>query len=459
MIRNFKIRLGYAPTRRTDPFPDPAFAIKNERIIRAATEKLLAHLGDAELVGIDWLNEEGLLKEPLEADAVADYFLKEKVDALFVPHANFGCEEAVGRLAARLKVPVLLWAPCDDTFPERMTDSQCGMFATSMALSRWNIPFTYIENCSASDSVFAEGLDLFIRTACVVKEFRHMRIAQVCQRPRAFLSVRYNEAELTEKFGIEVVAVDSTELVRTFDEAMSKERDVEERIEEIRKKTDVSRMEDEKLRRSAAAELALEQIARVHGCNAMASQCFELFEAIKKIWPCAAFGNLTERFLPVACETDVHGAISSALLQAAARGETSTFLTDLTVRHPENKNAELLWHCGVFPPSLAKDQKAVTVGMGVNTYELKSGNLTVCRFGGLHGRYQLFADEAHTTAGPSTDSSYVWMEVDDWKKWERKFMYGPYIHHVSAAHGKYAAALREACRYLGIEADYADRAI
>lgn len=459
MIRGFKIRLGYAPTRRTDPFPDPAFAIKNERVIRAALEKILENLGDVELVGIDWLNEEGLLKEPLEADTVAGRFEKEKVDALFVPHANFGCEEAVGRLAARLKVPVLLWAPCDDTFPERMTDSQCGMFATSMALSRWNIPFTYIENCSASDPVFEEGLDLFIRTACVVKEFRHMRIAQVCQRPQAFLSVRYNEAELTEKFGIEVVAVDSTELVRTFDGVMARQQDVEERIEKIRKKTDVSRMEEEKLRRSAAAELALEEIARTHGCNAMASQCFELFQEIENIWPCAAFGNLTESFLPVACETDVHGAISSALLQAAARGETSTFLTDLTVRHPENRNAELLWHCGVFPPSLAKDQKAVTVGMGVNTYELKPGNLTVCRFGGLRGRYQLFADEAHTTGGPSTDSSYVWMEVDDWKKWERKFMYGPYIHHVSAAHGRYAAALREACRYLGIEADYADREI
>lgn len=457
MLRNFKIKLGYAPTRRTDPFPDPAFAIKNERKIRESLEKNLGKTGNVELVGIDWLNEEGLLKEPLEADTAADYFQKEKVDALFVPHANFGCEEAVGRLAARLKLPTLLWAPCDDTFPERMTDSQCGMFATSMALSHWKIPFTYIENCSGESPVFAKGLDRFIRTASVVKEFRHMRIAQVCQRPRAFLSVRYNEAELNEKFGIEIVAVDSTELIRTFNEAMKQSKRVEERIEEIRKKTDVSQMEAEKLMRSAAAELALETIAERHGCNAMASQCFELFEAIENIWPCAAFGNLTERFLPVACETDVHGAISSALLQAAARGETSTFLADLTVRHPENENAELLWHCGVFPPSLAKHSQAVTVGMGVNTYELKPGELTICRFGGMHGKYRLFADEAHTTQGPSTDSSYVWMEVNDWKAWERKFMYGPYIHHVSAAHGKYVAALREACRYMEIEADYADK--
>ena len=283
-----------------------------------------------------------------------------------------------------------------------------------------------------------------------------MRIGQVCQRPQAFLSVRYNEAELMEKLGIEVVAIDSTELVRVFEKNLSDTAAVEARMEEIRQKTDMREMPQEKFFRSAAAELTLEELARIHGCNAMASQCFELFEALQNIWPCAAFGNLTERFLPVACETDVHGAITSALLQAAARGDTSTFLTDLTVRHPENENGELLWHCGVFPPSLAKDGKAKTVGMGVNTYELKQGPLTVCRLGGLRGEYRLFADKAMTTEGPATDSSYVWMEVDDWKKWERKFMYGPYIHHVSVAHGSYAEVLEEACRYLPVTYDRAD---
>ena len=456
MFRDFKIKLGYAPTRRTDPFPDPKYAMQNEVVIRQALLSNLEKIGDVELVDIDWLNEEHLLKEPLEADTVAEAFQRAGVDALFVPHANFGCEEAVARLAKKLNVPVLLWAPMDDSFPERFTDSQCGMFATSMALSRAGAPFTYIENCRAGDAAFAEGLDLFIRAASVVKEFRHMRVGQVCQRPRAFLSVRYNEAELAEKFGIEVVAIDSTALVSTFEECLAQTEAVEARVAEIRKKTDVSEMEQEKLFRSAAAELTLERLARTHGCNAMASQCFELFEALQNIWPCAAFGNLTERFLPVACETDVMGAISSALLQAAARGETSTFLTDLTVRHPENENAELLWHCGVFPPSLAREGKAKTVGMGVNTYELKPGDLTICRFGGIEGKYRLFADEAHTASGPATDSSYVWMEVNDWRKWERKFMYGPYIHHVSVAHGRYAAALKETCRYIDVIHDFVD---
>ncbi len=63
---------------------------------------------------------------------------------------NFGCEEAVCRLASMMKKPVLLWAVRDDA-PEpegfRFRDAQCGVFASSTVLMRFGIPFTYITNC------------------------------------------------------------------------------------------------------------------------------------------------------------------------------------------------------------------------------------------------------------------------------------------------------------------------
>ena len=190
MFRDFKIKLGYAPTRRTLPFPDPKYAIENEKKIRNKTLEILEKLGNVELVTLDEVNEEGLLRDLMEADTVAELFKEKKVDALFAPHANFGCEEAVARLAKKLGVPVLLWAPVDDSFPERVTDSQCGLFATSSALLHLNIPFDYIINCRPDDPEFEEGLEQFIRVASVVKEFRNMRIAHVGSRPQAFLSVR-----------------------------------------------------------------------------------------------------------------------------------------------------------------------------------------------------------------------------------------------------------------------------
>ena len=41
----------------------------------------------------------------------------------------------------------------------------------------------------------------FVRIACMVKNFKGMRICQVGTRPAPFFSVIWNEGELMEKFG------------------------------------------------------------------------------------------------------------------------------------------------------------------------------------------------------------------------------------------------------------------
>ena len=163
------------------------------------------------------------------------------------------------------------------------------------------------------------------------------------------------------------------------------------------------------------------------------------------------------RGIPAACENDVHAAITSVMAVAAARYRTPSFVADLTIRHPENDNAELLWHCGSFAKRLKKkgaDGYIVEAGKGF--YELEGGDVTILRFDGLDGEYYMFAGEAKGVEGPVTNGSYLWVEVDDWVKWEKKFMFGPYIHHVVGIHGRYAEIIREACRYLGIHFDCAD---
>ena len=32
--------------------------------------------------------------------------------------------------------------------------------------------------------------------------------------------------------------------------------------------------------------------------------------------------------------------------------------------------------------------------------------------------------------GPETNGTDVWFETNNWKMWEEKLMFGPYIHHV-----------------------------
>jgi L-fucose isomerase-like protein len=197
------------------------------------------------------------------------------------------------------------------------------------------------------------------------------------------------------------------------------------------------------------------EVAQRYELDAIASDCWMIYSSMLGIRPCFVFGDVTERGLPVACETDVHGSITSVLLTAAARSETPGFIADMTMRHPENDNAELLWHCGPFPKSLVKQGvKPILTGCH-GQWEIKGGDVTIARFGADRGKYKLFADHVKGVDGPSTDGNYLWVETDNWVKWEKKLISGPYIHHIAGIHGKYAGILHEACKYMGdIEPDF-----
>lgn len=458
MKNKFKIVLGVVPTRRN--MFDRTAAMENKKQIWEKVNELKDD--NVELVSMDWLNDDGFLCRTEDVGQVLEFLRQAKVDALFMPHCNFGCEEVVAKLGKALNKPVLLWGPRDETppadFADRQADTQCGLFASSKALLRYGVPFTYIENCKVTDAAFEQGFKDFVRVASVVKAFRNMRIGQVCVRPKPFLSVMVNESELVERFGIEVIPISSTEILSTVQNILERKPEkLHKLVEDITHKVDCSTMSAEMLNNIAALELAFLETAEHYELSAIASECWSTFAHHLGIRPCFVFGDTTDRGLPVSCETDIHGAITSVLVTAAAMGETPNFLADLTIRHPQNDNGELLWHCGPFPKSLVKEGATPSLVKCVGQWELKGGDITLARFDALKGEYRLFADEAKGIDGPSTNGNYLWIETHDWVKWEKKFIYGPYIHHVAAIHGKYAGVLHEACKYMkGVLPDSAD---
>lgn len=204
-----------------------------------------------------------------------------------------------------------------------------------------------------------------------------------------------------------------------------------------------------------ATKLAVQELMEENNCSVAAFECWSAFPTLMGLCPCVVLGEMADNGMPLSCETDINGAITLAILRACNLFEESEFLADLTIRHPQNDNAELLWHCGPFPYSLKKDGVEAKLVDGQERFELKQGDLTVCRFDDVDGEYYLFAGEAKTTTGPETNGTYVWMETDNWKRWEEKLMFGPYIHHLGCVYGHYLPVLREVSRYLGIHFDNA----
>lgn len=469
------IVLGYVPVRR-DMFPVQAAEVLRDKI-RRRVDEILSRQADVELVGIDGLIPGGMLWKNSDVERIETFFREKKVDALFFPHCNFGQEEPVSQLARRMGVPVLLWGPRDPA-PEgenfRVYDTQCGLFATSKALARAHVPFTYIENCWLESPVLEEGIDKFIRVAAVAKAMKHMRVGQVGMRPRQFLSVKVNESELMEKFGIEITPVWTEEVTQVaaklrnglgetigalagielpvggrVKEGGTPDPRIKERMEDIASKFDYSAIGEEALEKIAVVELALEELARINHLDCLAFECWAYLTSEFGIQACFILGDLIDRGLVAACETDLHAAITARLLQAAARGQSAPFIADLTVRHPTNDNAELLWHCGPFPYSLRREGSTPKICSCKGFFELKHGDITVARLDQANGQYLLFADQVTGVDGPVTNGNYVWVETGNWPEWEKKLIYGPYIHHICGVHGNYADVMKEACKYIG----------
>ncbi len=451
-----KIKIGFAPTRRSI-FSAPD-AIKYANL----TRERLNELG-VEYVDITDINEEGLLYDENDRIKIREKFKKEEIKGLFIPHANFGTEYACARLARELGVPVLLWGPRDER-PEpngvRLRDSQCGLFATGKVLRRFQVPFTYMTNCRLTDPEFERGIKDFLAVCNVVDVFKHTRILQIAPRPFDFWSTICNEGELLEKFNIQLSPIPMPELTDEIKAAKAEGTKVAEVIAYCRENMNIA-IKDDELENVAALKVAMKNLAEKYGCNAVAIQCWNALQGEIGIMPCAANSLLNEEGIPVVCETDIHGAITALLAEAAANDGTRGFFADWTVRHPDNENGELLQHCGPWPISVAKEKPTIGYPLafshpGAVEAEAKHDYMTLCRFDGDNGEYSLLLGNAKGVEGPYSKGTYVWIEVENWKRLEAKIVEGPYIHHCVGIHKDVVPVLYEACKYIGIKPDLYD---
>ena len=110
----------------------------------------------------------------------------------------------------------------------------------------------------------------------------------------------------------------------------------------------------------------------------------------------------------------------------------------------------LMDHFGVSLAQVAAIQSAYALGR-MSTVFL-TGWITE-RFG---VRTSLLLGTAKGIDGPYTKGTYLWVEVENWKRLEAKLVEGPYIHHCVGIHKDVVPVLFEACKYLGVKPDLYD---
>lgn len=455
-----RVKIGVIGTRRNIFSKEDA--IKYNMLIIQRLKEL-----KIEYVDIMDINEEGLLFNEIDVPKIVDKMKSNKIDALFFPHCNFGTEDLVAKVAKEFNVPILLWGPQDEaplTDGSRLRDTQCGLFATGKILRRFQRKFTYLTSCRVSDYQFEIGIKRFLATANIVRELRGLTILQIATRPAGFWTMMVNEGELLEQFDIRIYPIGFTEIKKEMKRIQELHVEQVATVVSFIKQYMIIAVSEEDVVKTATLKLAIQSLANKHNCKAAAIQCWNALQSELGMFPCVANSLLGDEGFPVACETDIHGAITSIIAQAASVEDKLPFFADWTIPHPTNKNGELLQHCGPWPHSLMKNKPTFGSPFAFNhAYagalhgELRGGKMSIIRFDGDNGEYSLLLGQAKGIEGPFNQGTYVWIEVENMKRLEDKIVSGPYVHHCVGIHEDVLPQVYEACKYIdGLTCDLYD---
>ena len=461
---DYKVKIGLVPLRR-DCTPRPG--LFNWEYAEERGRKTVAYIKEhystenIEFVDLKGVIDVETLWNQDDVDKVVEHFNKQGVDSIVLIPANFGNEEAAGELAKKMNKPVLLWGPQDDTFYEdggRHTDTQCGIFAMSRQLLRMNVKFTYIVNCHVDSEIFAKGLMSFARVTCAVKNFVGMRVGQVGLRPQPFCSVVFNEGQLMEEFDIHVIPINLSVIQTKFNEILkTRKAELQEGAQKIRDMYIIDEETEPNLEKMWAFVIMYKELFEEYKLDAISAECWTAMQQLVGAMPCTSYGILADMDYIISCESDMHAALTQVVLKSLSFGQKKPFLGEFTTRHLENRNAELLWHCGPFAQSLHRKDEPCYCKKMREWFQVNEGHYTVARIDQNHGKYSIITGECDSTTGPYTFGTYMWAEFKDLDKWERKMVEGPYIHHVSEIEGSFTDEIREFCKYVpNIEFDLAD---
>ena len=457
---NYNVKIGLVPMRRnTTDRPKGTFLTwysaeqRGERFVKYIEDNFTTD--KVTFVDSKGLGHKDLIYDDASAAQIIERFKDSDVDAVFIINCNFGNEEAAADIAQALGKPVLLWAPLDDEYyvdGMRPTDSQCGIFGVSRQMQRFHIPFSHLPCCEVESDEFKEGFESFVRVACMVKNFKGMRIGQVGARPAPFFSVIWNEGELMEKFGIKIIPVNFAIIEQRMKAVMDeKSPEVEEIADYIRKNYKLDDLTPQYIDRMAAMTIMYKRLFDEFNLDVVSAECWTatpvMFDGLA---PCTVYGILNDMGYLISCESDIHCAMTMAMLKCATLGEGKPLFGEFTVRHPENKNAELLWHCGPFPISQKAESGIDSEARLVNQrswFRGKDGKYTIARLDQESGNYMILPIVADTIEGPQTHGTYIWVEFDDLKKIEDRLIDGPYIHHFVEMEGDFKKEIKEFCKY------------
>ena len=394
---------------------------------------------------------------------------RDEIDGIIISAPNFGDESSTVNAIrlADLGVPVLVHA-FDDNLDkldlDNRRDSFCGKLSICSNLYQYAIPFTVtkVHTCSPDSEAFEKDIEFFNSVCSVVRGLRNIRIAQFGARPAAFQTVRYSE-KLLQRSGITCIPIDLSEVLAAAKNYSDKDR-IEEKIQQIRAYGAVpAYIPQESIERSAKLTLAVENLLEVNQCQAGAFQCWDSLQNNFGCASCLTMSMIGETGKPIACETDVAGAVTMLALSCAS-GKPSGYF-DWNNNYGDDRDKCILIHCANYPKSFfASDFEISNLDIlgaslgydkcfGACKGRVAAGDVTYARIStdDFAGKIKCYVGEGRLTNDPiDTKGGPAVVQVPELQKLMHYICNNGFEHHVAMNRALVSDALEEALgKYLG----------
>lgn len=316
-----------------------------------------------------------------------------EIDLILLVYGAFTGDDVSCAIADSLRVPVILWAPREETWvrEDRLyANALCSAAMNGASLMRIGASHHILFGNKEEERVRTE-LSGLVEAYAVKKSLLGMTFGLFGYRPTAFYNCAFDEVIIRRTFGINM---EETDLKVVFDEmAALPAEEVKAEMERTAGSWDTSTLPDGHLENHVRLFLTLKKLMPRQGYDYAAIKCWPEMGNLHTT-PCAVLGRLADAGLNIFCEGDMDAGLAAAV-QNQFTGKPP-FICDL-INMDEKENTFTFWHCGNAAPSLHDEEDGVTMcnhplaGQGTAFWcALKPGPVTAARFTNLNGEYRLF---------------------------------------------------------------------
>ena len=319
----------------------------------------------------------------VENDADTVKALKElkdnNVNALVVYLGNFGPEGPETLLARNFDGPVMLAAAAEESQDNLFNgrgDAYCGMLNASYSIGLRNLKVYIPEYPVGVPSEIAAMIKDFEKIAGIVLGLRKLKIFSFGPRPQDFLACNAPIKPLFD-LGVEIQENSELDLFASFNEHKDDKR-IAEVAEDMKRELGNGNKHPGILNRLAQYEITLlDWIAANRGASefvAFANKCWPAFQTQFGFVPCYVNSRFASKGIPIACETDIYGALTEYIITCATGMPAALLDINNTVPYDMYENNK----------DLFKNYSNRDLFMGFHC-----GNTSSCHMKNYEMRYQL----------------------------------------------------------------------